>query len=112
MESYRDAGPLTFHGRDSQALTHAFEGGILQKVFYRGRRCAKAVFKLFADVLLVLFRGDRGYAFVGAQTEIFAGNVILRDAHVKAQAERSAQVGRDFFALQRSEERRVGKEGR
>src|SRR5207245_3400606 len=80
--------------------THGFEGGVLQKVFYGGRRCAEAVFEFSADVELVFLGSDRGDTFVSTQTEIFAGDVVLRDSNVKAQAERGAQVRRDFLALQ------------
>src|SRR5437762_2739694 len=100
MEPYRDAGPLALYGGDPQSLTHGFEGGVLQKVFYGGRRRAETVLEFFADVQLVFFGSDRGDAFVGAQAKIFARDVVLRDAHVKAQAERGAQVRGDFFALQ------------
>src|SRR2546429_1795599 len=100
MEPYRDAGPLALYGGDPQSLTHGFEGGVLQKVFYGGRLRAETVLEFFADVQLVFFGSDRGDAFVGAQAKIFARDVVLRDAHVKAQAERGAQVRGDFFALQ------------
>src|SRR5437016_66690 len=94
MEPYRDAGPLALHGGDPQSLTHGFEGGVLQKVFYGGRRRAETVLEFFADVQFVFFGSDRGDAFVGAQAKIFARDVVLRAAHVKAQAERGAQVRR------------------
>src|SRR5258708_29639815 len=100
MEPDRDACSLAIDGGNSQALAHRFEGCVLQEVFYGGRRRAKAVFEFFAHVLLVFFGGDRGDAFVGAQAEVFAGDVVLRDTHVKAEAERGAQVRGDFFALQ------------
>ncbi len=99
MEADGDAGSLALHGGDAQALTHGFEGGVLQKVFHGGRRCTEAVFQLFANVLLVGFGGDRGNAFVGAQAKVFAGDIVLRNAHVEAQVERGAEVGRDFFTL-------------
>src|SRR5439155_16108128 len=35
-----------------------------------------------------------------AEAEVFAGDVVLRDADVKAQAERGAQVRGYFFALE------------
>src|SRR5260370_13788943 len=49
MEPDCDAGPLALHGGDAQALTHRFEGGVLQKVFYGGRRGAEAILEFLAD---------------------------------------------------------------
>src|SRR5260370_1768155 len=100
VEPDSDSNPLAFDSRDPQPLTHGFEGSVLQKVIHGGRRCAEPVFELLADVLLVCFGSDRGDAFVGAQAKIFAGNVVLRDAHVKTQAEGGAEIGGDFLALQ------------
>src|SRR5207245_6463211 len=100
METYGDAGSLAFDGGNPQALTHGFEGGVLQKVFHGGRRSAEAVFELFAHVLFVFLGGDRRNTFVGAQSEIFAGDVVLRDSNVKAEAERGAEIGCNFFAFQ------------
>src|SRR6266851_852932 len=100
MEANGDAGPLALHGGDAQALTHGFEGGVLQKVFYGGWRLAEAVFELLSNVLLVGFGSNRGDALVGAQAEIFAGDVVLRDSNVKAKAEGGAEVGRAFLAFQ------------
>ena len=64
-----------------------------------GRR-AKAVFEFLADVLLLGFGGDGGDALVGAQAQIFAGDVFLRDAHIEAEIEGGAQFGSDVFAFQ------------
>src|SRR5258708_34039246 len=100
MEPDRDAGPLAFHGGDAQALTHRFEGGVLQKVFHGGRRCAEAVFEFLSNVQLIGFGGDRGDALVGTQPEIFAGDVVLRDSNVKAKAEGGTEVQRDYFAFE------------
>src|SRR5580693_5050015 len=100
MESYGQTGSLAFHGGDTQALTHGFEDGVLQKVFYGRGGCAKAVLKFLADVLFLLFGGNGGDAFVGAETEIFAGDVVLGDAHVKAQTQGGTQIGSDFLTFE------------
>src|SRR6266446_9571532 len=100
MEPHRDTCTLALHRRDAQPLTHGFEGSVLQKVFYRGRWSPKAVFQLLADVLLLRFRGNGRNSLILAQPKNLARYVILRDAHVKTQVERGAQVRSDFFALQ------------
>ena len=100
METYGDARSLAFDGGNPQALTHGFEGGVLQKVFHGRRRRAEAIFEFFAHVLFVFFGSDRRNTFVGAQSEIFAGDVVLRDSNVKAEAERGAEIGSDFFAFE------------
>src|SRR6266436_859617 len=69
MEANSDAHSLSFHSGDAQALTHGFEGGVLQKVFHGGRRFAEAVFELFADVLLIRFRGGGGDSRLGCSPE-------------------------------------------
>ena len=100
MEANRDARPLALNGGNAQPLTHGFEDGILQKVFYAGGNRPEAVFEFAANVSAFGVRRDGGDAFVGAETEIFAGDVVLRDAHVKAEAESGAEFGRDFLTFQ------------
>ncbi len=90
---------LALDRRDAQALAHGFEDGVLQKVIHGGWRRAEAVFELFADVLLFLIGGDGGDALVGAEAEVFAGDVVFGDAHVEAEAERGAEVGRGLPRL-------------
>src|SRR6266850_673204 len=100
MKSHGDPASLALDRGNAQALAHGFEYRVLQKVFYRYRRGAKAVCQLLSNVLLVLFGGDRRNALVRSQAEVFAGNVILGDSNVEAEAERGTQLRRGFLALQ------------
>src|SRR6202040_909780 len=100
MEANRDFAALPLDGGDAQALTHGFEDGILQKVSHGGWRGAEAIRDFLSNVDLFFVAGDGGDALVGAQAQIFAGNVILRDAHVRAEAKRGAQVRSGFLAFE------------
>src|SRR4029077_21112513 len=74
--------------------------GILRKVIHGGRRRAETVGELFAHVELFFVGGDGGDALVGAQAEIFAGNVVMRDAYVGTEVEGGAKLGCGLFALE------------
>src|SRR6202035_4235932 len=100
MKANSDLTSLPLDGRDAQALTHGFEDGVLQKVIHASWRRAEAVCKLLSNVELFFVVRNRGNALVGAQAEIFAGDVIVRDAHVEAQAERGSKLGRGLFTLE------------
>lgn len=99
MEANGDAAALAFDRRNAQTLTHGFEDGILQKVIHGGWWSAEAVFEFLADVGLLFVGGDRGDAFVGAEAEIFAGDVIFGDANVGAEAEVVRSSGVDSSPL-------------
>ena len=105
QEWFRDgsgwrSAALAFDGGNAQALAHGFEDGVLQKVIHGFGERAEAVFEFFAHVLLFFFGGNGGDAFVGAQAEIFAGNVFSGDAHVEAEIESGAEFGSDVFAFE------------
>src|SRR4029077_9711071 len=100
MEPERNPRSLAFHRRDTQLLADGFENRVLQKVFYGFRRGAKTIRQFLVHVLLFGFGGDGGDALVSAQAEIFAGDVLLRDADVHAQAEGGAKFGHGLFALE------------
>ncbi len=99
MEADSDAVTLALDCGNVQAFTHGFEDSVLQKVFYRGGRRAEAVGEFAVNILLFFIAGDRGDAFVGAQAQVFAGDVVFWDAHVEAEAQSGAQLGGGFFAL-------------
>ena len=100
IEPNGDAASLPFDGGDAQALAHGFEGGVLQKVFHGFGRSAEAIFEFLAHILLFGFGGDGRDALVGAQAQIFAGDVVLGDADVEAEIEGGAQLGGDVFAFE------------
>ena len=100
MKADRDTAALPFDRRNAQLLADGFEDGVLQKVIHGAWRGAKAVFQLLANVLLFFFRGDGGNALVGAEAQIFAGDVVFGDAHIKAEAKGGTQLGRGFFPFQ------------
>src|SRR5712664_1727462 len=100
MEAKCNLASLPLDGGDAQTLTHRFEDGVLQKVIHGGRRRAEAIFELLSNVGPFFVGGNGGDALVGAQAEIFAGDVIMRNAHVEAEAKGSAEIGSGLFALQ------------
>src|SRR5713226_1963375 len=100
MKANSNTGSLAFDGGNAQALTDGFEDGVLQKVIHGGWRRAEAIFELLANVELFLVGGDGGNAFVGAQAEVLAGDVVVGDAHIEAEAEGGAQLGGGFLALE------------
>src|SRR4029077_19118020 len=100
MEADRNLAALPLDGGNAQAFTDGFEDGVLQKVIHGGWRRTEAIRELLAHVELFFVGGGGGDALVGAQTEIFAGDVVVRDAHVGAEAERGAKFGRGFLAFQ------------
>src|SRR5580704_9900701 len=100
MEAHGDAAALAFHGGDAQPLAEGFEDGVLQKVFHGRRWSAETVLQFLANFLLLFFGGDGGDFLVGAEAEVFAGDVILGDSNVEAQAERGTKLRRDLLALE------------
>jgi len=100
MKAHSQLGALTFDGSNVQALAHGFEHGKLQKVFHGFGKLAETVFEFLANILLLFLGGHGGDALVGAQAEIFAGDVLLRDADVHAEVDGGALVGSGFGALE------------
>src|SRR5260370_39512086 len=100
MEAKRNLLSLPLNGGDAKTLTHGFEDGILQKVIHGDRRRAKAIFEFLSNVGLFFVGGNGGNALVSAQAEIFAGNIVMRNAHVEAEAKGSAEIASGLFALE------------
>src|SRR4029077_18841955 len=100
MKANGDAASLPLDRGDAQALTDGFEDGILQKVIHGGWGRAETVGEFFAHVELFFVGGDGRDALVGAQAEIFAGDVVMRNAHVGAEAEGGAKLRRGLFSLE------------
>ena len=100
MKANGDAAALAFDGGDAQTLAHGFEDGVLQKVIHGGGRGPKRSSSSLRTSCLFLVGGNGGDALVGAEAQIFAGNVVFGDANVEAEAEGGAEFGGGLFALE------------
>ncbi len=100
VEAHCNPAPLPLDRRNPQPFTHGFEDGIVQKVFHGSWGCAKPVFQLRPNVLPLFLCGNSRNALVRPQAQVFAGDVVLRDADIQPQIERGAQVGCSFFAFE------------
>ena len=70
-----------------------FQHRVIQQIAHRRRRRAKAVGQFAVDLFPLGFAGDAGDPLVGPQAQIFAGDVLRRDANIEPQVERGAQFG-------------------
>ena len=100
MEAKGEFGALAFNGSNVETLADGFQERKLQQILYGLGKLAKAVFQFLAYILLFGFRSNRGDAFVGAQAEIFAGDVFLRDAQIHAKTDCGTKFGRSFLTFE------------
>ena len=100
MEAKGKLGALAFDGCNMQTFADGFKESKLQKIFDGLGKLAKAIFQFLAHILLFLFGSDRGDALVSAQAEIFAGDVLLRDAEIHAETDGGTKFGGSFLSFE------------
>ena len=94
VEAQGDFAALAFDCGNAQALAHGLEHRKLEQIFYRLGQRAEAIRKFFAYVLAFRFRGYRRNPFVGAQAQIFAGDVLFWNSHIHPEIDGGAQFER------------------